>query len=217
MATDRLLGHFEEFDPQRIEEVFGREFILKPPDPSVTLAPIKRVALLTEAFLPKVDGVSKSAFLTLSYLKQTGREVLVFAPDIAPRRIGNTEIVPLPSVGFPRIPETRLALPIPIIARKMQQFAQHRWDVEPLLARALSPATEMLKDNVNPGHLADTVGTVRHATLEEVEGAIEDAVSFAPDWDRVPGRERAAMLENAAEPSPSTSLLISCKSRTRTA
>ena len=146
MATDRLLGRFEEFDPRHIEQVFGREFILKPADQSVTLAPVKRVALLTEAFLPKVDGVSKSAFLTLSYLKQTGREVLVFAPDIAPKHIGSTQIVPLPSVGFPRIPETRLALPNPIIARKLQQF-------QPDLIHMFSPAFMSVSGMANGRHM----------------------------------------------------------------
>lgn len=146
MANDRLLGRFDGFDPKRIEEVFGREFILKPPDPSVRLAPVKRVALLTEAFLPKVDGVSKSAFLTLSYLRQTGREVLVFAPDIAPSQIGDTQIVPLPSVGFPRIPETRLALPNPIIARKLHQF-------QPDLIHMFSPAFMSVSGMANGRHM----------------------------------------------------------------
>src|SRR3970282_2544894 len=89
---------------------------------SVELAPVKRVALFAEAFLPKVDGVSKSAFLTLSYLKQTGREVLVFAPDIAPETIGGARIIPLRSVGVPGIPETRVALPNIRIARELHAF-----------------------------------------------------------------------------------------------
>ena len=133
MAANRLLERFEQFDPQRIERVFGREFALNPPDPSVELAPVKRVALFTEAFLPKVDGVSKSAFLTLSYLKQTGREVLVFAPDIAPQAIGGARIIPLRSVGVPRVPETRMALPNPRIARELRDF-------RPDLIHMFSPA-----------------------------------------------------------------------------
>lgn len=113
--------------------MFGREFVLRPPDPSLELAPIKRVALFTEAFLPKIDGVSKSAFLTLNYLKQTGREVLVFAPDIAPDHMGDTRIIPLPSLGFPGYPETRMALPNPVIARQLHRF-------KPDLIHLFSPA-----------------------------------------------------------------------------
>jgi glycosyltransferase involved in cell wall biosynthesis len=133
MAVNRLLGLFEEFDPQQVERVFGREFALKPPNPSVPLAPVKRVAIITEAFLPKVDGVSKSAFLTLNYLKMTGREVLILAPDIAPKQLGTTRIVPLLSVGFPGVPETRMALPNPAVARALHNF-------QPDVVHMFSPA-----------------------------------------------------------------------------
>lgn len=133
MATNRLLELLTEFDPQHIERVFGREFILNPPDPAVQLAPVKRVALFAEAFLPKVDGVSKTAFLALNYLKQTGREVLVFAPDIAPTSIGSTRIIPLPSLSVPQAPETRMALPNPVIAHQLEKF-------QPDLIHLFSPA-----------------------------------------------------------------------------
>ncbi|GAB4520459.1 MAG: glycosyltransferase family 1 protein [Anaerolineae bacterium] len=133
MAHDRLLELLLQFDPEQIEKVFGREFVLKPPDPTVALAPVKRVAIITEAFLPKIDGVSKTAFLTLNYLKQTGREVLVFAPDISPDHIGDTRIIPLPSIGVFNVPETRMALPNPIIARELHAF-------KPDLIHMFSPA-----------------------------------------------------------------------------
>ena len=82
-------------------------------DPEVELAPVKRVAIIAEAFLPKVDGVAKTAWLTLRYLQQTGREVLVFAPDTAPPAVGNSEVVALPSLGLIMAPESRMALPQP--------------------------------------------------------------------------------------------------------
>jgi phosphatidylinositol alpha 1,6-mannosyltransferase len=133
MDAERLLQKFKKFDPERIEEIFGSEFILKPPAPGIERAAVERVAIISEAFLPKVDGVSKSAFLTMSYLKQTGREVLVFAPDIAPKSIGDTRVVPLPSFGFPRVPETRVAFPNLRIARELHKF-------KPDLIHLFSPA-----------------------------------------------------------------------------
>lgn len=133
MAHNRLLEIFETFDPEHIERIFGREFVLNPPDPSIERAPIERVAIITEAFLPKVDGVSKTAFLTLSYLRQTGRQVLVLAPDIAPDRMGDTRVVPLRSVGFPGVPETRMALPNIRIAQELERF-------QPDLIHLFSPA-----------------------------------------------------------------------------
>ena len=47
--------------------------------------------------------------------------------------------------------------------------------------------------------LDDKVGMVRQISLEELEGAVEDARSFKTDWDNTPGSERAAMLETAAD------------------
>jgi RHH-type proline utilization regulon transcriptional repressor/proline dehydrogenase/delta 1-pyrroline-5-carboxylate dehydrogenase len=82
---------------------------------------------------------------------------------------------------------------------KMQPFEEARWDVEPILARKLSRIGGQTKDNINPGRLDDTVGVVRQISLEELEGAVEDARSFTCDWDQTPGSERAAMLETAAD------------------
>ena len=85
------------------------------------------------------------------------------------------------------------------LTEKMQPFAQTRWDVEPILARKLSREGGQSKDNTNPGRPDDKVGMVRQISLEELEGAIEDARSFTADWDNTPGSERAAMLETAAD------------------
>jgi phosphatidylinositol alpha 1,6-mannosyltransferase len=94
---------------------------------------VKRVAIFAEAFLPKVDGVSKTAYLTMHYLKQTGRDVIVFAPDIAPHSVGDVEVVPLPSVGIPQAPETRIAIPHPTISQHLDAF-------KPDLIHLFSPA-----------------------------------------------------------------------------
>ena len=133
MADHRLFEALTRYDPAEIERVFGDEYALKPPADDVALAPVKRVAIIAEAFLPKVDGVSKTAFLTLRYLQQTGREVLVFAPDIAPPAIGETPVVALPSLGMPNNPETRMALPSLIVASRLEEF-------QPDLIHMFSPA-----------------------------------------------------------------------------
>jgi phosphatidylinositol alpha 1,6-mannosyltransferase len=119
---DRLYRAMTNIDPDEIVEVFGSEYLLDPPDPSIELAPVKRVAIVAEAFFPKIDGVSKSAFLTLRYLQQTGREVLVFAPDIAPAAVGPSKVIRLRSFGFPGAPETRVALPGIAIGKHMTRF-----------------------------------------------------------------------------------------------
>jgi glycosyltransferase involved in cell wall biosynthesis len=94
---------------------------------------VRRVAIIAEAFLPKVDGVSKTAYLTLQYLQQTGREVLVFAPDTAPQHVGSAQVIPLPSLGMPLAPETRVALPTMLVGNYLDEFA-------PDLIHMFSPA-----------------------------------------------------------------------------
>jgi glycosyltransferase involved in cell wall biosynthesis len=133
MANHHLFEALAHWNPEEAERVFGDEVALRPPDPAVVLAPIKRVAIFAEAFLPKVDGVSKTAYLTLNYLKQTGRDVIVFAPDIAPQSIGDTQIVPLPSLGLPQAPETRVAVPHPLISQHLDTY-------KPDLIHLFSPA-----------------------------------------------------------------------------
>jgi phosphatidylinositol alpha 1,6-mannosyltransferase len=80
-----------------------------------------------------VDGVSKTAFLTLRYLQQTGREVLVFAPDTAPAYVGSSQVIPLPSLALPQAPETRVALPTLTVGNYLNDFA-------PDLIHMFSPA-----------------------------------------------------------------------------
>jgi glycosyltransferase involved in cell wall biosynthesis len=141
MADNRLLEALTHYDPAEIERVFGDEYALNEPDPTVELAPVKRVAIITEAFLPKVDGVSKTAFLTLRYLQQTGREVLVFAPDISLPTVGDTEVIALPSLGVPTAPETRLALPSLTVVNRLEEFQP---DLIHLFSPALMSASGMI-------------------------------------------------------------------------
>ena len=133
MADYRLSETGEAFPAADAGLCFAAESRLQPPDPALTLAPVRRVALVAESFLPKVDGVSKTAYLTLRYLQQTGRDVLVLAPTTAPPAVGESRVVRLPSFGPRFYPESRLALPVPLISRELEQF-------QPDLIHIFSPA-----------------------------------------------------------------------------
>ncbi|MEL6403274.1 MAG: glycosyltransferase family 1 protein [Chloroflexota bacterium] len=132
MVDNRLRRLFEARTETQGDDLFG-DYQLIDPDKPLNLAPAKRVAVLTESFLPKVDGVSKTSYLTVRYLQETGREVIVFGPDIAVDSVGDSEVVPLPSLAVPTATETRMALPIPHIAKRLQEF-------QPDLIHLASPA-----------------------------------------------------------------------------
>ncbi|MBO9308884.1 MAG: glycosyltransferase family 1 protein [Chloroflexi bacterium] len=95
---------------------------------------VQRVAIFTEAFLPKVDGVSRTALLTIRHLQRSGRQLLVFAPSPAPAQVEGTPIYSVPSLWLPSYPETRVALLWPPILERLQHF-------QPDLIHLFSPFT----------------------------------------------------------------------------
>jgi RHH-type proline utilization regulon transcriptional repressor/proline dehydrogenase/delta 1-pyrroline-5-carboxylate dehydrogenase len=86
------------------------------------------------------------------------------------------------------------------LAARIQPFAGSRWDVEPLLAPGIKADEDAaVRANLNPSLTTESVGQVREATPAQVEGALAAASEFAPDWDRTPAADRAAMLERASD------------------
>jgi phosphatidylinositol alpha 1,6-mannosyltransferase len=82
----------------------------------------RRVALFTETFLPRVDGIVNTLCWTLRGLIEAGCEPLVVAPR------GNTALMPgvhvigATSMPFPLYPEVRLALMGPGIGQQLDRF-----------------------------------------------------------------------------------------------
>src|SRR5262245_40662417 len=82
-----------------------------------------RIALLTEVFLPKIDGVVNRTLNLIRQLVGFGDELLVVCPW-AP---GCTEcpvpVVSFPSFSFPLYPEYRIGLPDKRLAEVLRGFA----------------------------------------------------------------------------------------------
>ena len=70
-----------------------------------------RIALFTETFLPKVDGIVTRLRHTVEHLQRSGDQVLVIAPDGGLTEYKGAKIYGVPGMPFPLYPELKLALP----------------------------------------------------------------------------------------------------------
>jgi glycosyltransferase involved in cell wall biosynthesis len=81
-----------------------------------------RIALFTETFLPKVDGIVTRLKHTIEQLTRHGDEVLVFCPDGGLQSYHGAKIYGLSAFPLPLYPELKLALPRPEIGQQLAQF-----------------------------------------------------------------------------------------------
>lgn len=92
-----------------------------------------RIALLTEVFLPKIDGVVTRTVRHVEQLAAMGHDVLIFATGDAPSQYAGCEVVKVPSLSFkPVYPEIQFGLVGPLVARRLAQF-------EPDVVHAVNP------------------------------------------------------------------------------
>lgn len=82
-----------------------------------------RIAIFTDTFLPKVDGIVTVICLLLDHLTAQGIEVRVFAPRLGQiERYGDAQVITVPGVNFPFYPDLKMALPTPLIWRELNDF-----------------------------------------------------------------------------------------------
>ena len=92
-----------------------------------------KIALFTETFLPKVDGIVTRLTKTVRHLVEAGDEVLIFCPEGAPEQYMGARVMGVPALPLPLYPELKLALPRPAVAEALDQFA-------PDLVHVINPA-----------------------------------------------------------------------------
>ncbi len=87
-------------------------------------APLVRVALFSETFLPRADGIVTVLCRLLDHLAARGIESALFTPRLGPvERYAATRVYSAPGLAFPAYPDLRMALPTPHLRRQLRDFA----------------------------------------------------------------------------------------------
>jgi glycosyltransferase involved in cell wall biosynthesis len=81
-----------------------------------------RIAIATEVFLPKIDGITNRLRNTVARLTGLGHQVLVLAPEGAVAEHAGARVVRVPGLPFPPYPGLRISAPDPRIAWELARF-----------------------------------------------------------------------------------------------
>ncbi len=91
-----------------------------------------KIAIFTETFLPKIDGVVTILCQVLERLQAKGHQVLLFGPPGGPQEYAGAEIVGVGGPRFPLYPELRINIPRRFVWEKIKAF-------QPDLVHIVSP------------------------------------------------------------------------------
>lgn len=92
-----------------------------------------RIALFTETFLPKIDGIVTRLRHTVEHLQRNGDRVMVFCPDGGLREYRGAKIHGVSGIPLPLYPELKLAVPRPTLRKALERF-------QPDLIHVVNPA-----------------------------------------------------------------------------
>lgn len=81
-----------------------------------------RVAIITENFLPKLDGVTRTLARLLEYLQTNGHQALLLGPESGMEHYAGAEIVGTAGLPLPFYPELKFNFFRPLFMRRLNEF-----------------------------------------------------------------------------------------------
>lgn len=81
-----------------------------------------RIGIVTESFLPSVNGVTNSVVRLLEHLEHTDHDAVVIAPGEGPDRFGRFQVVRSRSISVPRYRNFELGIPSPRLRAALEAF-----------------------------------------------------------------------------------------------
>jgi phosphatidylinositol alpha 1,6-mannosyltransferase len=164
-----------------------------------------RIALVTESFLPDVNGVANSVVRSAEHLLRRGHQPMVIAPQPPPELRGQVVNVPypvvrMPSLPMPGYPQIRLGLPTPALTGTLRAhgtevvhlaspFVLGAWGAAAAKALRL-PAVAVYQTDVAAYARAYRVGMTEGAAWRWIRTVHNSAARTL-----VPSSESAAALE----------------------
>ncbi len=81
-----------------------------------------RVAIITENFLPKLDGVTRTLARLLEHLQLNGHQALLLGPESGMEEYAGAEVVGTAGVALPFYPELKFNFFRPLFMRRLSEF-----------------------------------------------------------------------------------------------
>ncbi|RKT84974.1 phosphatidylinositol alpha 1,6-mannosyltransferase [Saccharopolyspora antimicrobica] len=81
-----------------------------------------RIAIVTESFLPQINGVTNSVLRVLEHLRRRGDSALVIAPGAGPDEYAGFPVIRLPAVDLPVVSSLPIGFPTRRLLRGLQGF-----------------------------------------------------------------------------------------------
>jgi len=114
-----------------------------------------RVAIITENFLPKLDGVTRTLGRLLEHLQANGHSALLLGPESGMDRYAGAEVVGTAGLPFPFYPELKFNFFRPLFLRRLIEFQPdiiHLVDPVILGATGLAAAQLLRKPLISSYH-----------------------------------------------------------------
>lgn len=81
-----------------------------------------RVAIITENFLPKLDGVTRTLARLLEHLQASGHQALLLGPECGMEEYAGAEVIGTAGLPFPFYPELKFNFFRPLFLRRLNEF-----------------------------------------------------------------------------------------------
>src|ERR1700730_776246 len=104
-----------------------------------------RGAIITENFLPKLDGVTRTLARLLEHLQMSGHQVLLLGPDSGMEQYAGAEVIGTAGLPLPFYPELKCNFFRPLFVRRLKEFRPDLIHlVDPVILGASGLATARL-------------------------------------------------------------------------